>query len=229
LCLKASKARYLNDQERSNTSMSTLKWLFNYAIKILESLPKDSSENYSKELLFFAYQLLIILYFEAVRKLKIQLDDDPTVKQLCEGNYIDKDNFINICFKLKLNVKDIVDQEFLDVNIFAVDNVLVPYKPIIEHLYGTMRILGMHEPISLNQIYTNINVLPKITRERNLEIENIWVGSKAENFNRFDLNKVVEKTLLGQNVVKLNPKLIVFGKPGSGKTTFLETIYKVNL
>ncbi|QIR36890.1 NACHT domain-containing NTPase [Tolypothrix sp. PCC 7910] len=98
-------------------------------------------------------------------------------------------------------------------------------KPSIKEKCGTMRVLDMPQPIELTGergIYTNVNILEKITGRRRLDISELLQDSNPDNFERFGLNRVKEKRIPGIEVVKRHHKLMVLGKPGAGKSTFLK-------
>lgn len=94
----------------------------------------------------------------------------------------------------------------------------------IQQRCGTMRVLDMTQPIGLNNIYTDVNILEKITGRRRLEIAKLQQNFDLEfhDFNRYGLTDVKQKRVPGLEAVKNNPKLMVLGKPGAGKTTFLK-------
>jgi hypothetical protein len=88
-----------------------------------------------------------------------------------------------------------------------------------------MRVLDMAQPIELTGergIYTNVNILEKLNRNRRIEISELLQNCNPENFNRFGLSKVTEKRVPGLEAVQPHSKLMVLGKPGAGKTTFLK-------
>ncbi len=97
-------------------------------------------------------------------------------------------------------------------------------RPYIQEKCGTMKVLTMSQPIELNEIYTNVNILEKITGTRVLKIATMLenFNPESENFDRFGLGNRVGKSRPGINTVKNYPKLMVLGKPGAGKTTFLK-------
>ncbi|MBW4487209.1 MAG: NACHT domain-containing NTPase [Trichocoleus desertorum ATA4-8-CV12] len=98
-------------------------------------------------------------------------------------------------------------------------------KPLIKERCGTMRVLDMTHPVALTGeqgIYTNVNILEKITGRRRLGIEELLQGCDLEEFDRFGLSRVAEKRVPGLEAVERYSKLMVLGKPGAGKSTFLK-------
>jgi predicted NACHT family NTPase len=95
-------------------------------------------------------------------------------------------------------------------------------SPNIQKRCGTMRVLDMDQPITINSIYTSVNILEKISRNQRLSIEDWWRGCDRENFDRFMLGNVNQKRIPGLDAVNKHDKLLILGKPGAGKTTFLK-------
>lgn len=89
---------------------------------------------------------------------------------------------------------------------------------------GTMRVLDMTQSIGLNDIYTSVNILEKITGRRGIEIDKLMQGfdPEQENFDRVGFGEISEERVPGIEAVKRYSKLMVLGKPGAGKTTFLK-------
>jgi predicted NACHT family NTPase len=88
-----------------------------------------------------------------------------------------------------------------------------------------MRVLDMTQPIKLTGeegIYTNVNILEKITGRRRLEIAQFLQNDDLERFDRVGLNAIKEERVPGIEAVRRHCKLMVLGKPGAGKTTFLK-------
>ncbi|MDY7006844.1 MAG: NACHT domain-containing protein [Cyanobacteriota bacterium] len=71
-------------------------------------------------------------------------------------------------------------------------------------------------------IYTNVNILEKITGRRRKDISQLSLEYNANNFERFEIGKVTEERIPGIEIIKRYSKLMVLGKPGAGKTTFLK-------
>jgi predicted NACHT family NTPase len=95
-------------------------------------------------------------------------------------------------------------------------------QAFIQEQCGTMRVLDMEQPIELtgeNGIYTNVNMLAKMTRLRSEKdlLEN-WEIEHGDRFNLGDVTKTVPGLVVVQNI----RRLMVLGKPGAGKSTFLK-------
>ncbi|MEH1842990.1 MAG: NACHT domain-containing protein [Nostoc sp.] len=100
-------------------------------------------------------------------------------------------------------------------------------KSSIKEKCGTMRVLDMDQPIELTGergIYTNVNILEKTTKRRRQKIEELLQKFDLEDFDRFGLNGATEKRVPGLEAVQRHKKLMVLGKPGAGKTTFLKYV-----
>ncbi|MBD1920858.1 NACHT domain-containing NTPase [Microcoleus sp. FACHB-831] len=154
-----------------------------------------------------------------------------TIWSLLKGNSIDCDFFMEICSQLGLDWEEIAEPDLAEptpkntVNIDAlVQELREKIKPSIQERCGTMRVLDMTQPIGLNDIYTNVNILEKITGLRRKEITELLQNYNSEDFDRFGLGRVTEERVPGLDAVSKYNKLMILGKPGAGKTTFLKHI-----
>lgn len=96
-------------------------------------------------------------------------------------------------------------------------------RPIIQERHGKMKVLDMNHPIEIGEIYTHVNILESITGRKRLKISDFSqkFDPESEDFERIGFGKVAEAGVRGEEAVKRYSKLMVLGKPGAGKTTFL--------
>ena len=160
------------------------------------------------------------------------------ISALLNGKPILSDNFFQIGAALgfnkdnwyKLTASDLmVNQELTDSShkdeieiTDLVQEARTKVKHTIQEWCGTMRVLDMSQPMDINQIYTDVNVLEKLTAHSRKTIKEFLAESNLEDLERFGLGRVTEERVAGESAVKKYKKLIVLGKPGSGKTTFLK-------
>lgn len=92
------------------------------------------------------------------------------------------------------------------------------YAVRMEKRYNVMRVLGMSEPLPLRDVYVRVNVLEKIRGRVHGSAEEL------EKHLRRDTRafSIPIKTMSGDEVVASTARLLVLGKPGAGKTTFLK-------
>lgn len=101
----------------------------------------------------------------------------------------------------------------------------------IQEQCGKMRMLDIEQPIATTEIYTDINILEKISSQQRREIPELLqsFNPESDDFDRLGLSKRQEK-ISGLKAVERYSKLMILGKPGAGKTTFLKWLaVKCNL
>jgi predicted NACHT family NTPase len=152
-----------------------------------------------------------------------------TIWSLLQGNPTDCDVFMEVCSQLELDWKEIVEPESSELEQIEnqdidalVQDVRQQIQPYIQERCGTMRVLDMTQPIGLGEIYTSVNILEKITGRRGLELAELMRDTNPEKFDRFCLGDVRERRVPGLEAVEQFSKLMILGKPGAGKTTFLK-------
>ncbi len=136
--------------------------------------------------------------------------------------------FQSICAELGLPWEEIANlavdtsQPLQDVDLdMLVQEVRNKVSSNIQKRCGMMRVLDMSQPITIDSIYTNVNILEKISRTQRRSIKELMDGCEVEDFDRFILGTVRQKRISALKAVERHDKLMILGKPGAGKTTFL--------
>ncbi|HEY9297347.1 MAG TPA: NACHT domain-containing protein, partial [Phormidium sp.] len=162
---------------------------------------------------------------------EIGLKTRSSIWKFFKGKSIDLGIFKAICSRLELDWEEIAAPKLVEREYTTTDDIdaIVQYlrekvRPSIQQRCGTIRVLDMTQPIALMDIYTNVNLLEQLTGDRRLKITQLLKDFDPElhSFDRIGLSRITEKRILGVEAVKQYSKLMVLGKPGSGKTTFLK-------
>ena len=88
---------------------------------------------------------------------------------------------------------------------------------------GTVRILDMSQPVSLEEIYTGTEVREKISSRRRLNISDLANHNRYKT-ERLELATDNEERISGMDALERYSKLMLLGKPGAGKTTLLKYV-----
>lgn len=96
----------------------------------------------------------------------------------------------------------------------------------IQMLYGKMQLLDISQPVDIDNLYVDVNILEEIVSQQWRELSDLLQGfnPSADDFDRLGLGKVRQKRVSGLKAVTEHSRLMVLGKPGAGKTTFLKHI-----
>jgi predicted NACHT family NTPase len=157
-----------------------------------------------------------------------------TTINFCAGKPVDRNNFAQFCKLLGL------DWEIISGNAAEAKPNPSPSIPIdidalvqdlrkrgradIQKRCGTMRVLAMTQPIDANAIYTDVNILEKVAGKSRAEIHQLMQDCGPENFDRFFLGNVRYERVNGLKAIARYKLLMILGRPGAGKTTFLKRL-----
>lgn len=95
------------------------------------------------------------------------------------------------------------------------------HRDTIQHQCGILQLLDIHHPVNIDDIYVDVNILETVANQQWLEITDLNNLEPTE-FDRVGLGGVEIPQMPGMEAVETYAKLRVLGKPGVGKTTFLQ-------
>ncbi|MBE9224725.1 NACHT domain-containing NTPase [Phormidium sp. LEGE 05292] len=149
---------------------------------------------------------------------------NATIYNFFSSKPVDKENFMKLCNILQIESEVVADLSELE-NAESIEELVVNVRQrcqssIIQKC-GIMRILDMQYSIEVNHIYTTVNILEKITNKQRKSIDELTKEFSVNYFERLGLPKVAQERVPGLEAVTKYDKLMVLGKPGAGKTTFL--------
>jgi predicted NACHT family NTPase len=175
-----------------------------------------------------------------------------TVQNFFAGKPIGRENFHKICQELDLrweevaelpqksnlsmlqhnSVKvDLIDQKADSKPIqttvdFSISEYRLQIQSRIVSTCSTMRVLDMSQPMNVKDIYVDAKVYEKIKGRRRLEVGDMntsHIINRSDPFNiKSNLQEVRKNEIFGLEAATRYPKLVILGKPGSGKTMFLK-------
>lgn len=98
----------------------------------------------------------------------------------------------------------------------------------IQSLHGTMPLWCVDRLVPLGELFVDVNILQSLNSSHKSELNDLWQDFTANNSSFDNLDRIglgrKQKRVPGLEVLEQNTNLMVVGKPGSGKTTYLQRI-----
>jgi predicted NACHT family NTPase len=150
------------------------------------------------------------------------------------GQPVDRQIFLAICSILDLNWREVAESppqafpepgEVTETALLGIDGLVQQVRSqrhdTLQNQCGILQLLDINHPVSIDDIYVDVNILAEIASQQWFKIADFRNLDPAE-FDRVGMGAVEQKQLPGMQVVEAHSKLRVLGKPGVGKTTFLQ-------
>ncbi|KGF72238.1 hypothetical protein DO97_11440 [Neosynechococcus sphagnicola sy1] len=165
---------------------------------------------------------------------EVNLKTRQPIWRFFTGQPVDRQIFMEICSILDLDWREIAldpPAEFpepgehvapiaQDIDIL-VQQVRSQRHDTIQNKCGILQLLDISRPVKIDDIYVDVNILEEIASQQWFEISDLQNLQLTE-FDRAGLGTVEQKQIPGMQAVETYSKLRVLGKPGVGKTTFLQ-------
>ncbi len=170
---------------------------------------------------------------------EVNLKTRQPIWRFFAGQPVDRQVFIEICAILDLDWRETTLGSPIDFsepgetpNPSALEELEASVQQVRSHHHdtiqdqcGILQLLDISRPVSLDDIYVDVNVdvniLEDIASQQQLEIADLQRLDPSD-FNRVSLGAVEQKQIPGMQAVETYSKLRVLGRPGCGKTTFLK-------
>lgn len=170
---------------------------------------------------------------------EVNLKTRQPIWRFFTGQSVDRQVFQALCFILDLDWRDVAENppaEFpepraeveptsLNSPSLDIDNLVQQvrsyYRSTIQNQCGFLHLLDINRPVSIDDIYVDVNILEEIVSQQWVEIPNLKNLDPTE-FDRVNLGAVEQLQIPGMQAVETHSKLRVLGRPGVGKTTFLK-------
>jgi predicted NACHT family NTPase len=170
---------------------------------------------------------------------EVNLKTRQPIWRFFTGKPVDRQIFLAICGVLDLDWREVARQppaEFPNIN--PLSNVIPIHSESqsidelvqlvrsqrhesIQTQCGILNLLDTNRPVRIDDIYVDVNILEEIASQQWFEIEELQNIDPVQ-FDRIGMGSVEQQQISGIQAVETYSKLRVLGKPGVGKTTFLQ-------
>jgi Effector-associated domain 10/NACHT domain/Ribosomal protein L7/L12 C-terminal domain len=98
----------------------------------------------------------------------------------------------------------------------------------IQSLHGTIRLWGIDRWVPVVDLFVDVNILEEVSSSRRSELDDLWQDFITNNSDERSLDRIglgeKRQRVSGLTVLERDRNLMVVGKPGAGKTTYLQSI-----
>lgn len=161
------------------------------------------------------------------------------VGRFLSGKPVDRRVFIEICFQLGLNWQEIAverkpstpttmrqnQENPVDIDTLA-QAARSLYHDKIDAQSSTLQLLELPQPLNFTDIYVDAYILEDIPNRRWLEIpdllQSFQLDSDTDILSPFHSDAIDSERVLAIEAATKYSKLVILGKPGTGKSTFLK-------
>lgn len=169
----------------------------------------------------------------------VGLKTRQSIGRFLSGKAVDRRVFIEICFQLGLNWQEIAvernpstlaqmtrsQENPMDIDAL-VKSARSQYHDKIEAQCSTLQLLDLPQPLNLTDIYVDAYIFEDIPNRRWLEIpdllDSFHFDADSDTFAPFHSHSISPEPVLAIAAATTYSKLMVLGKPGTGKSTFLK-------
>ena len=165
---------------------------------------------------------------------EVNLKTRQPIWRFFTGQPVDRQTFLAVCSVLDLDWREIADhppaefpelQDLVEPAPLDIDSLVQQVRlqrwDSVQNQCGILQLLDISHPVSLEDIYVDVNILEEIASQQRFEIADLQNLPLTE-FNHVGLGAVEQQQIPGIQAVETYSKLRVLGKPGVGKTTFLQ-------
>ncbi|WP_445175357.1 NACHT domain-containing protein, partial [Microcoleus sp.] len=163
---------------------------------------------------------------------ELELKTRQPITRLLAGEPIERSTFEELCRLLDLEVKDVAVPETeqpeqpRDIDAL-VQQVRSRLHDDIQRLHSTMPLWWIDRWVLLGDLFVDVNILEKLSSSDKSEYDDLCQdfmnNPSHRGLDRIGLGKE-QKRVPGLEVLAKNTNLMVVGKPGSGKTTYLQRV-----